>query len=139
MRRVLLDTNQLVSSLLSTHGLQGRLLDAWRRREFVLVVAPGQIDEVAEVLRRPKIARTYPIAPADREAFLELLRTESLLLPHGAAPGVCRDPDDDALLGCAAAGGAEYLVSGDRDLLVVRRHAGVTILTAREFLTLLGL
>ncbi len=114
------------------------MLDAWRRRGFVLLVAPGQIDEVAEVLRRPKIARRYPIAPADRDAFLELLRTESLLLPRGAEPGVCRDPDDDALLGCAVAGGADYVVSGDNDLLAVRRHGGVTILTAREFLTLLG-
>lgn len=138
MRRVLLDTNQLVSSLLSTRGLQSRLLDAWRQRDFVLLVAPGQIDEVAEVLRRPKIARKYPIAPADRDAFLELLRAESLLLPHGPAPGVCRDPDDDALLGSAAAGGADYLVSGDHDLLAVRGHGGVTIVTAREFLTLLG-
>jgi len=41
----LLDTNQLVSSLLSAHGLQSQLVDAWRRRAFVLFLAPGQIDD----------------------------------------------------------------------------------------------
>ena len=55
----LVDTNQLVSSLLSAHGHQGQLVDAWRRRAFVLLLAPGQIDEVSGVLARPKVAKKY--------------------------------------------------------------------------------
>ena len=138
MLRVLLDTNQLVSSLLSTGGLQGRLIDAWRRRAFALLMTPGQLEEVAEVLNRPKIARKYPISAADRRAFLELLRSEAILLPDEPAPGVCRDPDDDYLLGCAAAGNVEYLVTGDSDLLTVGRYQGVSIVDARQFLDLLA-
>jgi uncharacterized protein len=138
VHRVVLDANQLVSSLLSTQGLQRQLIDAWRQRAFLLLLGPGQIDEVAEVLTRPKIRKKYPIPPQDLEAFLHLLRADALLLPEGKGPGVCRDPDDDSLLGCAAAGSANYLVSGDRDLLAVGRYQGVTILTAREFLALLA-
>lgn len=93
---------------------------------------------MAAVLSRPKIRKKYPIAPEDREAFLHLLRQDALFLPHGRAPGVCRDPDDDYLLGCAAAGGTDYLVTGDHDLLTVGRYRGVTILTAREFLAILS-
>ena len=138
MLRVLLDTNQLVSSLLSTGGPQGQLIDAWRRRAFALLMTPGQLEEVAEVLSRPKIARKYPISGTDRRAFQELLRSEAILLPDEPAPGVCRDADDDYLLGCAAAGGVEYLVTGDADLLSVGRYQGVSIVDARQFLGLLS-
>ncbi len=139
MRRVVLDTNQLVSSVLSAPGLQRRLVDAWRDRAFVLLVPSGQIDEVAEVLRRPKIARKYRVAPHDVDALLGLLRTDGLLLPEAEAPGVCRDPDDDRLLGAALVGGAEYLVTGDRDVLAVGQLGSVSIVGAREFLTRLSL
>ena len=135
MLRVVLDTNQLVSSLLSAQGLQAQLIDTWRRRAYVLFLAPGQIEEVGEVLARPKIARKYPVSPGDRGAFLDLLRAEAILLPDAPAPGVCRDPDDDYVLGCAMAGAADYLVTGDADLLSLSQFKGVSIVGAREFLS----
>jgi putative PIN family toxin of toxin-antitoxin system len=136
--KALPDTNQLVSSLLGTRGLQRQLIDAWRGRAFLLMLVPGQVEEVAEVLSRPKIAKKYRIAPGDRDAFLQLLSAEAALLPHEPAPGVCRDPDDDYLLGCAAAGGADYLVTGDDDLLAVRQYRDVAIVDARTFLAVLS-
>jgi hypothetical protein len=132
--RVLLDTNQLVSSLLSTRGPQRQLIDAWRRRAFLLFVTAEQLEEMPEVLGRPKILRKYPISPADRQAFLALLRSEAVLLPDERPPGVCRDPDDDHLLGCAVAGGVEYLVTGDADLLGLGQFRGTSIMDARTFL-----
>ena len=133
-----MDTNQLVSSLLSTPGLQRQLIDAWRRRAFVLLLAPGQAQELGEVLSRPKIAKKYRIVRADRDALLDLLRTDALLLSEERPPGVCRDPDDDYLLGCAAAGGVNYLVTGDEDLLAIGRYRDVAIVNARTFLTVLS-
>ncbi|MGH3373009.1 MAG: putative toxin-antitoxin system toxin component, PIN family [Nocardioidaceae bacterium] len=138
MLKVLLDTNQLVSSLLSTRGPQRQLIDAWRQRAFALLTTPGQLEEVAEVLNRPKIARKYFLSPADQGAFIELLRTEAIRLTDERAPGICRDPDDDSLLGCAAAGGVDYLVTGDADLLSVGRYRAVSIVDARHFLGLLS-
>lgn len=138
MLKVVLDTNQLVSSLLSTRGLQRQLIDAWRQRAFLLLLVPGQIDEVAEILSRPKIKKRYRIDPRDREAFLQLLRLDTVLLPHMTAPGVCRDPDDDYLLGCAAAGRADYLVTGDEDLLSIGRYRDVAILSARDSLAIIA-
>lgn len=138
MHRTVLDSNQLVSSLLSAHGLQWQLVDAWRQRTFILLLAPGQIEEVADVLTRPRIRKKYPTSPEDREGFLHLLRTDAILLPHASPPGVCRDPDDDYLLGCAAAGAAAYLVTGDEDLLAVGSFRSVTILRAREYLAILA-
>jgi putative PIN family toxin of toxin-antitoxin system len=136
--KALLDTNQLVSSLLAPQGLQRRLVDAWRARAFLLVLVPGQVEEVGEVLVRPKITKKYRVTPGDRHELLELLRAEALLLPHERAPGVCRDPDDDYSLGCAAAGSADYLVTGDDDLLAVGRYRDVLIVDARTFLAVLS-
>jgi uncharacterized protein len=134
----LLDTNQLVSSLLSTHGPHAQLIDAWRQGAFILSMAPGQAEEVAEVLSRPKITRKYRILPADRQALLELLRSEAILLPPAQVPGICGDPDDDSLLGCAASGGIEYLVTGDDDLLSLGQYERVAIVDARHFLAVLA-
>lgn len=53
-------------------------------------------------------------------------------------PGVCRDPDDDHLLASAEAGRADYLVTGDEDLLAIGHYRNLTIISAREFLTILS-
>ncbi len=138
VHKVVLDTNQLVSSLLSTQGLQRALIDHWRAGAFLLFVAPSQRQEITDVLDRPKIAEKYRITPADRDAFLHLLDQDAIPLPHHAAAGVCRDAEDDYLLGCAASAGIEYLVTGDDDLLTLKRFKTVVILTARDFLTILS-
>ena len=64
---------------------------------------------------RPRFARKYRISAAGRHAHLQLSQNEAILLSVEHAPGVCRDPDDDYLLGRVAAGGMEYLVTGDDD------------------------
>jgi hypothetical protein len=51
-------------------------------------MVPGQVEEVAEVLSRPKIARKYRILAADRQALLQLLRNEAILLPVEQVPGL---------------------------------------------------
>ena len=81
-----LDANQLVSSLLSTRGLQAQMIDAWRRRAFVLLLGPRQANQAAGVLRRPKIAKKYRITPADRRAFVDLFQAEGVLLPDAPGP-----------------------------------------------------
>ena len=101
-------------------------------------MGPGQVEELGEVLARPKIARKYRVTAGERFALLDLLRSESVAAPHAPLPGVSRDPDDDYLLGCAEAGGADYLVTGDDDLLSVGRYRAVVIVDARTFLGVLS-
>ena len=54
-------------------------------------------------------------------------------------PPLCRDPDDDLILRLGAKAGCEYLITGDRDLLVLGRVGELRIVTPREFATILGL
>jgi putative PIN family toxin of toxin-antitoxin system len=136
--KVVVDTNQLVSSLLSTHGIQGRIVDEWRRRAFQLFAVPGQVDEVAEVLSRPKIATKYSVAASDRQALPALIHTEAVVLPDAPAPRVCRDLDDDYLLGCAAAQQLDYIVTGESALIDVGQYQGVAIVNGRQFLDILS-
>ena len=85
-----------------------------------------------------KIAKKYSIAPRDREALLALLHAEAVLLPDEPGPGVCRGPDDDRLLGCAAARNVDYLVTGELPLLAVGQYRGVIIVDGRQFLGVLS-
>jgi len=50
--------------------------------------------------------------------------------------GMCRDPKDDMVIECAANGGARVIVSGDKDLLTIKRYKDIRILTARQYLDL---
>ena len=94
----------------------------------------GMLVEVVEVLCRATFRIKYQIQPDDIAALLQLvrLRGELVIPPH---PGtICRDPKDDKFLAAALAGQADYIISGDADLLVLGRFQGIPILTPAEFL-----
>lgn len=125
--RVLLDTNVLVSAVLSG-GLPRRLLDHALRGRFVLVTGDDLLDEFEDVVRdRFGFDRS-----AARLVRAELDTIAELAQPRDLAPA-SRDPDDDVVLATAVAGGAEAVVTGDKDLLVLEPHAGIPILTPRQF------
>jgi putative PIN family toxin of toxin-antitoxin system len=69
---------------------------------------------------------------------LVLLRRRSVLVSPTIRLAQSRDPADDKFLECAVAGAADYLVTGDEDLLAVGRYQGLAIVTAREFLAILS-
>ena len=74
-----------------------------------------------------------------REEALRILRDGFPWIEPPPLPiPVCRDVDDDWILATAVAAQAEYLITGDNDLLTLKTHAGVSIVTPREFLRLLG-
>lgn len=138
MRRALLDTNVIVSGLIAGTGAPRRILEAWRRREFDLVISPMILEEVARVLALPRIARRYRLTPQDAAEVSRLLRTRALLVTTlPPIPPTARDPADDHVLAAAQAGHADCIVSGDGDLLALGRHAGLPILSPAAFAALL--
>ena len=136
MLRVVIDTNILVSALLSKRGAPSRVLDAWQERTFLVVTSDAAILEVERVLNKLKSTGKYTILSEDIEAVLNLLRKDALLVPgqaetHGAIP---QDPDDEKFLSIALDGEAEIIVSGDKHLLVLGKYQNISIQTARQFL-----
>ena len=131
--RVIVDTNILISALLIGDSSSARLLEYWRQGTFTLITAEAQIEELTRVMRYPKI-RTR-VAPALGNPLIEEMQDLAIFM-H-ALPFVERssDPTDNYLLAMAEAGGADYLVSGDkRHVLALHEHAGTRIVTLRDFI-----
>ena len=136
MLRVVLDANQFVSNVLVRQGLPAQVLDAWRRREFLLITSPFIIAEIRSTLSYPRIRRKYPLTDDDVERLVTLLEQDALVVPDeldvtGAIPA---DSTDDMVLACAVEGQADLIVSGDHHLLSLGEYQGIPIVTAREFL-----
>jgi len=129
--RVILDTNVLLSGVISPRAAPARLIEAWTDRRFTLISHDLQLAEIREVSRRPKI-RTL-VRPAEIGRLVNLI---ALLAERPAAlPAVARsrDPRDDFLLALCEAGQADWLVTGDKnDLLALERQGSTRIATASE-------
>jgi putative PIN family toxin of toxin-antitoxin system len=131
----LLDTNVLISALISPKGAPGRVVVAFLAREaFELVISPAIIAEVEAALRLPKL-RKYIRNLDEALAWLaDLVVLADLVSDTGAVKGVCRDPDDDGVLSAAVEGRADVIVTGDDDLLVLEEYDGIRIVAPGEFL-----
>lgn len=114
--RAVLDPNVLISAILSPAGTPGRVLRHWLEGGYDLVVSPLLVDELRRALAYPKLRNR--IAPAEAEAFVELLTRAGVMVDDpDARPTISSpDPDDDYLIALANRSRA-FLVSGDEDLL----------------------
>jgi putative PIN family toxin of toxin-antitoxin system len=130
--RIVLDTNIIVSGLISPSGPPARLLDLWDEDQlYTLISAEEQIVELMRVVDYPKLrARLRPGLVHD---WVFTLRRFGLLLADLPTVNVSPDPNDNFLLAIAQAGRADLLVTGDkRDLLALKSHGGTAIVSARE-------
>ena len=123
MLRVVLDTNVIVSGLLKPQGAPGRILAAWRGAHFRLVLSEFMLAEIADALSRGKISRVLGWSPEKFGRFMVELRAFSEVVePADLAIDYPRDPDDIPVLATLIGAGADVLVSGDRDLLALRKQ-----------------
>ena len=128
------DTNVLVSGLVAPPGQPRQILDAWLEEGFTLVTSLYLVEELAHVLAYPHIAKRLSLDEAELEALLAALLSRAYVVPGQLhLPGVTRDPKDDAVVACAVEGEADYIVSGDQDLLTLGTYRGIQIVTPREF------
>ncbi len=133
--RLVIDTNILVSALLAGTSLPAHLIVLWREGRFDLLTSAEQLDELMRVTRYPKIRER--LAPSLAGRLINELREIAVVVDKLPTVTVCPDPDDNYLLAMAAAGAADFLVTGDRrHLLGIKRYAGARIITARDFLAL---
>ncbi len=133
--RIVLDTNIIVSGLISLSGPPARLLELWDEDQlYTLISAEEQIAELMRVMDYPKLRAR--LRPALVHEWVFTLRRFGLLLADLPAVNVSPDPSDNFLLAIAQAGQADLLVTGDkRDLLALKSHRGTAIVSAREAVT----
>ena len=135
--RVVLDTNVVVSATLIRGGNEDRLLRAWQRGAFDLVLSPPILEEIGRALLYEKLQKFRWMSEAEIISLLEALGQESILIPGDTILKVSRDPADDKFLAAAIEGRAQYVVSGDKDLLAVKAFRGIRIVRPAAFLEIL--
>jgi putative PIN family toxin of toxin-antitoxin system len=130
--RVVLDSNVLLSALISPHGSPDAIYRAWRAARFEIVTSVAQLDELRRASRYPKFKTI--LQPHRVGTMLNNLQ-RALVLTQLASDVEADDPFDAFLLAMAAVGEADYLVTGDhRAGLLQRAHFGRTrILTPKAF------
>ncbi len=128
--KVVLDTNVLVSGIFFG-GIPGKVVDAWLNERFIAYITPfiyqeylRTIDEIRLKIR-PLINRDWPV----------LLPELCPMIPDERRPKrISRDRSDDKFVFCAMNAGANFLVTGDKDLKSLERNFGFKIVSPREFL-----
>ena len=134
-----IDTNVLISSVISDKGLPRRIFELWRDGRFTLVSSPEVLKELGLVLHYPRIQQRYGLSESDILAFLHLLSTDTtIVLTEPSSLEELPDPSDAKLFLAAHAGRAQYLVTGDQRLLALGEYRGVKIVSAAAFVAVVG-
>ena len=134
--RLVLDTNVLLSALLTRGNTPDLLYQAWRKGVFDLVSSATQIEEIVRALNYPKIRSR--INDSESTILVDGLKTLAILVEFLPDVQMSRDADDDKILAIAMAGQADYLVSGDNDLLSLADTCGVKIVSPRDALRIIN-
>jgi uncharacterized protein len=136
IRRIVVDTNVLVSGTMTRGGFPRRVADQWRTDAAVLLMSDRQRAELADVVTRPKVVESLRLTESARDDMLAAVDGLGVIVAPGPSPIPVRDPDDEPILALAFWGNASHLITGDRDLLVLDGDPGLgnlRILTPRAF------
>ena len=139
MIKAVVDTNILVSGFISPFSYPKEIEKRWRKGEFILVTSREIIEEVSRVLYLPRIKVKYRITESDIQAFiLTLLNKSEYIVGRLTLKNVAPDPGDDKIISCAVEGYADFIVTGDKDLLQLRKYQDIKIINAEAFVRVLG-
>jgi putative PIN family toxin of toxin-antitoxin system len=127
--RAVFDTNVLVAAF-AAEGICSKILTRGRKKQFHLIACPIILQEFESVLIK-KFSATRNEARNALQIVSEAIH--SVVHPSQSIQSVCRDPDDDAILACALEARADYLVTGDVDLLELKVFKEIRIVTPRDF------
>lgn len=140
--KVLLDTNLIFSAALIPQSLPDKLFRSWLKGFFELLTTKEQLEEIKTASKKDTLA-SYPFFTIRIAEFIQNLEFAAKLavpIPEIDLPLHSRDPKDDYLLAVSLGGKADYLITGDKDLLVLNGNlalGNLKIITAKEFLDII--
>ena len=127
--KAVFDTNVLIAAFL-TEGICAKLLIRARRRDFDMILCDGILQEFKRVLKKKFAAFPHEMSEA---VMILSAAAQDIFRRTDSMASVCRDPDDNVILDCARDAVADYIVTGDEDLLVLKNYEGISILSPSEF------
>jgi putative PIN family toxin of toxin-antitoxin system len=128
--RIIIDTNLWISFLITKDF--SKLDEIIFSRNAKLVFSQELLNEFLEVVQRPKFRRFF--SAKDIEAILETIEEYAVYIKVNTLVEICRDPKDNFLLSLSIDGKADFLITGDKDLLAMNKFGETIILTITEFL-----
>lgn len=133
--RIVLDTNIWVSALLSPNGKAGQVLTAWRKHRLQIVTTEFILKEIGLVLGYSKIKKRLNWDEKQIEHYLQLLKLfTDFIDPVPEVVQVDRDKNDSTILSALLVSQADYLVTGDHDLLCLKQVYAIVSLS--EFIAM---
>ncbi len=134
MFRAVVDANILIRAVIKPTGTVGPVIRRLRDGVYTLVYSQPLIDELLEKLALPRIREKYHLDDQDVDDLLGLIALHGELVAPTRTIKVCRDPKDDMFIEAAVAGKAEVIVTGDQDLLTLKKYEAVRFITPRVFI-----
>ena len=137
---VVLDTNVIISTLLSAGGPPAQIIYLWEAGVFDVAISAPPFDELKRVLDYKQVKKHQKLAPDEISTLLRRWSTISIYVePEVALEVVEDDPDDNRVLECAIAAKANYIISVDKHLLDLGEYWGIEVLPPAGFIVLLNL
>jgi len=134
--KIVIDANMFISALI-WDGIPETVVNRAADRSDTLFISDAILDEIDRTLRKPKFGRSEDHV-VSFVAYIKKIGKKVTVSPKHRITGICRDHSDDKYIECALAAGADYIISGDRDLLDLKEYGGVKIVNARDCLDVAG-
>jgi putative PIN family toxin of toxin-antitoxin system len=134
--KVVLDSNIFISAF-TRSGKPDAVFERIAEELDILFITDDIVSEIEGVLKRAKFDLSDEKVE-QRIAMIEKFGKKVVITPKHRATGVCRDPKDDKFLECAHAAGVDYIITGDKDLLVLKEYCGAKIITVNEYLKIIN-
>jgi putative PIN family toxin of toxin-antitoxin system len=128
--RVVIDTNIFISSLLGG-GVCKFIAEYFEKKKFVLILSEFIIKEIREVLTAKEIGN---ISIEEVERLFKAININAEIVKPSSKVNTCRDPEDNKILECALEAKADFIVTGDKDLLSLKSFRKIPIIRPKEFL-----
>jgi len=133
--RLVLDTNVIVSGIISPKGAPSKILDLFFQGKVNLFFNMDMLTEIERVLSYPKIGKKYCISEEEISGILGILvRYGMLVIERGREEIIEENHSDDMFLSCARHCEADYIISGDRHLLRLKSYLGIPIVTPATYI-----
>ena len=130
----MLDSNIFISAFLF-NGLQRKIFELAMFGKFRIGISDAIIDEIKEVLLRPKFKLSIDQV---KRIITEIESLCTIYYPNEKIINACRDKDDHIILECAVAANAEYIVTGDNDLLSMKKYKSIMIVNSADFINIVA-